>query len=153
MKNSTKSITLELFLKILEENHPEMTESVRRKTAYILCDASMDILNKNSEGLSKSMSDAVVDLEKYKKMFRDHIEDIQATTKTMYSSFRSQGFVKPEIDKKTNKPFLKGRTTMVDEMVVFLNRLNKTIMDFYKDVYKIEDFKDAKDISAQTTLF
>jgi len=42
---------------------------------------------------------------------------------------------------------------MVDEMVVFLNRLNKTIMDFYKDVYKIEDFKDAKDISAQTTLF
>ncbi len=127
MKNSTKSITLELFLKILEENHPEMTESVRRKTAYILCDASMDILNKNSEGLSKSMSDAVVDLEKYKKMFRDHIEDIQATTKTMYSSFRSQGFVKPEIDKKTNKPFLKGRTTMVDEMVVFLNRLNKEV--------------------------
>lgn len=153
MKSTTKSTTLELFLKILEENHPEMTEAARRKTAYALCDASMDVLNTNTEGLSKAMSDAVIDLEKYKKMFRDHIEDIQATTKIMYDSFKKQGFVKPEIDRKTNKPVLKGRTTMVDEMVVFLNRLNKTVMDFYKDVYKIEDFKEAKDINAQTTLF
>jgi hypothetical protein len=71
----------------------------------------------------------------------------------MYDSFRSQGFVKPDIDKKTNKPILKGRTTMVDEMVVFLNKMNKTVMDFYKDVYKIEDSKEAKDAGVQTTLF
>ena len=153
MKNTTKSKTLELFLKILEENHPEMTEPARRKTAYELCDASMDILNINCDGLSKTMSDAVLTLESYKKTFRDHIEEIQKITKTMYDSFRSQGFVKPDIDKKTNKPILKGRTTMVDEMVVFLNKMNKTVMDFYKDVYKIEDSKEAKDAGVQTTLF
>ena len=144
MKNTTKSKTLELFLKILEENNPEMTEPTRRKTAYILCDASMDILHENCD---------VVTLESYKKTFRDHIEEIQKITKTMYDSFRSQGFVKPDIDKKTNKPILKGRTTMVDEMVVFLNKMNKTVMDFYKDVYKIEDSKEAKDAGIQTTLF
>lgn len=153
MKNTTKSKTLELFLKILEEKHPEITEAARRKTAYDLCDASMQILNDNTEGLSKTMLDAVVTLESYKKTFRDHIEDIQSTTKNMYTSFRSQGFVKPDIDKKTNKPILKGRTTMVDEMVVFLNKLNKTVMDFYKDVYKIEDSKEAKAAGVQTTLF
>ena len=153
MKSTTKTKTLELFLNILEKNNPEMSESTRRKTAYILCDASMDILHENCDGLSKSMLDAVVDLEKYKKTFRDHIEDIQKITKTMYDSFRSQGFVKPDIDKKTNKPILKGRTTMVDEMVVFLNKMNKTVMDFYKDVYKIEDSKEAKDAGVQTTLF
>ena len=153
MKSTTKTKTLELFLKILEENHPEMSEATRRKTAYVLCDASMDVLHENCDGLSKSMLDAVVDLEKYKKTFRDHIEDIQKITKTMYDSFRSQGFVKPDIDTKTNKPILKGRTTMVDEMVVFLNKMNKTVMDFYKDVYKIEDSKEAKDAGVQTTLF
>jgi hypothetical protein len=153
MKNTTKSKTLEIFLKILEENHPEMTEPARRKTAYDLCDASMDILNANCDGLSKSMLDAVVTLESYKKTFRDHIEDIQSTTKNMYTSFRSQGFIKPDIDRKTNKPILKGRTTMVDEMVFFLNKLNKTVMDFYKDVYKIEDSKESKDAGVQTTLF
>jgi hypothetical protein len=42
---------------------------------------------------------------------------------------------------------------MVDEMVVFLNKMNKTVMDFYKDVYKIEDSKEAKDAGVQTTLF
>ena len=153
MKSTTKTKTLELFLKILEENHPEMSESTRRKTAYILCDASMDVLHENCDGLSKSMLDAVINLEKYKKTFRDHIEEIQKITKTMYDSFRSQGFVKPDIDKKTNKPILKGRTTMVDEMVVCLNKMNKTVMDFYKDVYKIEDSKEAKDAGVQTTLF
>jgi hypothetical protein len=71
----------------------------------------------------------------------------------MYDSFRKQGFVKPEVDRKTNKPMLKGRTTMVDEMVDFLNKMNKTVMDFYKDVYKIEDTKEAKDAGVQTTLF
>jgi hypothetical protein len=153
MKSTTKTKTLELFLKILEENHPEMTEAARRKTAYALCESSMNILNENCDGLSKSMSDAVIDLEKYKKSFRDHIEDIQRTTKIMYDSFRKQGFVKPEVDRKTNKPMLKGRTTMVDEMVDFLNKMNKTVMDFYKDVYKIEDTKEAKDAGVQTTLF
>lgn len=153
MKNTTKSKTLDIFLKILEEKHPEMTEPTRRKTAYDLCEASMQILNDNTEGLSKTMLDAVVTLESYKKTFRDHIEDIQSITKNMFTSFRSQGFIKPDIDKKTNKPYLKGRTTMVDEMVVFLNKMNKTVMDFYKDVYKIEDSKEAKDAGVQTTLF
>jgi hypothetical protein len=153
MKNTTKSKTLDIFLKILEEKHPEMTEPKRRSTAIALCEASMQILNDNSEGLSKTMLDAVTSLESYKKTFRDHIEDIQSITKNMFTSFRSQGFIKPDIDKKTNKPYLKGRTSMVDEMVVFLNKMNKTVMDFYKDVYKIEDTKEAKDAGIQTTLF
>ena len=66
MKSTTKTKTLELFLKILEENHPEISEATRRKTAYLLCDASMDVLHENCDGLSKSMLDAVVNLEKYK---------------------------------------------------------------------------------------
>jgi hypothetical protein len=33
---------------------------------------------------------------------------------------------------------------MVDEMVDFLNKLNKSVMDFYTDVYKIEDEKEFK---------
>lgn len=153
MKSTTKSKTLNIFLKILEEKHPELSEACRRNTAYSLCDASQEILLDNSDGLSNAMSNAIIDLEQHKKMFRDHIEQVQSITKTMFTSFQSQGFIKPDIDKKTNKPYLKGRTSMVDEMVDFLNKMNNTVMDFYKDVYKIQDMKEAKDTNVQTTLF
>jgi hypothetical protein len=33
---------------------------------------------------------------------------------------------------------LKPRTTMVQEMVDYLNFLNKLVISFYKEVYKIE---------------
>ena len=43
---------------------------------------------------------------------------------------------------------------MVDEMVVFLNKLNVIVIDFYKDIYKIQSREDAKQIGIeQTTLF
>lgn len=153
MKSTTKSKTLNIFLKILEEKHPEWSEACRRNTAYLLCDASQEILLDNSDGLSNAMSNAIIDLEQHKKMFRDHIEQVQSITKTMFTSFQSQGFIKPDIDKKTNKPYLKGRTSMVDEMVTFLNKMNSTVIDFYKDVYKIQDIKEAKDTNVKTTLF
>jgi hypothetical protein len=103
----------------------------------------MIILKDNSDGLSKSASDALLDHEKHRKQFRDHIENIQKHSKVLLDSFKKQTFVKPDRD-KNNKPVLVGRTRMVDEMVDFLNKLNKSVMDFYTQVYKIEDEKEFK---------
>jgi hypothetical protein len=79
---------------------------------------------------------------------------LEKSVKILFDSFRKQGFIKPDIDKKTNKPILKGRTTMVDEMVDFLNKLNIIVMDFYKDIYKIQNKEEGKQMGIeQITLF
>jgi hypothetical protein len=153
MKNHTKAKTLDLFCKTLDEKYPDIEEHIRRKIANDLMNDSLIILKENSEGLSKSASDALLDHEKHRKQFRDHIENIQKHTKTMMDSFKKQGFVKPDRD-KNNKPVLVGRTRMVDEMVDFLNKLNKSVMQFYTDVYKIEDEREFKTNGIeQITLF
>ena len=56
-----------------------------------------------------------------------------------------------DLDRKTNRPVMKAKTTVVAEMVEFLNYLNNLTMDFYENVYKIEDSADRG--STQTTLF
>jgi hypothetical protein len=79
---------------------------------------------------------------------------LEKSVKILFDSFRKQGFIKPDIDKKTNKPILKGRTTMVDEMVDFLNKLNIIVLDFYKDVYRIESRDEGKEFGVeQISLF
>jgi hypothetical protein len=45
---------------------------------------------------------------------------------------------------------LKGKTTMVDEMVEFLNIVNDSVISFYKEVYKIEETSNE---NPQITLF
>jgi hypothetical protein len=79
---------------------------------------------------------------------------LEKSVKILFDSFRKQGFIKPDIDKKTNKPILKSRTTMVDEMVDFLNKLNIIVLDFYKDVYRIESRDEGKEFGVeQISLF
>lgn len=153
MKNTIKTKTIKQFLEILEEYYPEKCEASRRKTAYAMCEIAMTIVNENTDGLKIMVSDAVLSLEQHKKMFRDHIEEVTKVTKKLFLSFKKQGFIDIVIDAKTKKPYLKGRTTMVDEMVVFLNKINKTITTFYKDVYKIQDEQAARDTSTQINLF
>jgi hypothetical protein len=143
MKNHTKAKTFDIFCQTLSEKYPDIDEHIRRKIANDLMNESMIILKDNSDGLSKSASDALLDHEKHRKQFRDHIENIQKHSKVLLDSFKKQTFVKPDRD-KNNKPVLVGRTRMVDEMVDFLNKLNKSVMDFYTEVYKIEDEKEFK---------
>lgn len=153
MKNHTKAKTFETFCAKMDEKYPDLPEHIRRNIASDLTIESMEILKENSEGLSQAKADAFLDHEKHRKQFRDHIEIVQKHTKMLLDSFKKQGFVKPDRD-KYNKPILKGRTLMVDEMVDFLNKLNKSVMDFYTEVYKIEETKDNKDIGIeQISLF
>lgn len=153
MKNNTKAKTFDIFCAKMDERYFDLPEHIRRNIAHDLMLESMEILKENTDGLAQSKADAFLEHEKHRKQFRDHIEVIQKHTKTMMDSFKKQGFVKPDRD-KFNKPILKGRTTMVDEMVEFLNKLNKSVMDFYKDVYKVEETKDNKDIGIeQISLF
>jgi hypothetical protein len=95
-----------------------------------------------------------LELEQHKKLFRDHIELLDKHCKSMLFNFKSNGFVKVESDRKGGKQKLVGRTTMIDDMVKFLNILNESVSEFYQKVYKIKDgaILPESDIK-QTTLF
>ena len=154
MKNNLKSQTLEKFNEILEEKFPEIEEYKRRAIAHDMNEHSFLVIQEAIEYFSNSQNEKVIELEQHRKIFHDYINLLEKSVKILFDSFKKQGFVKPDIDKKTNKPYLKGRTTMVDEMVVFLNKLNVIVIDFYKDIYKIQSREDAKQIGIeQTTLF
>jgi hypothetical protein len=154
MKNNLKSQNLQKFNEILEEKFPEIEEYKRRAIAHDMNEYSFLVIQESIEYFTKSHNEKVLEIEQHRKIFHDYINTLEKSVKILFDSFKKQGFIKPDIDKKTNKPILKGRTTMVDEMVDFLNKLNIIVMDFYKDIYKIQNREDAKQIGIeQTTLF
>lgn len=154
MKNNLKADNLNKFNLILEEKYPEIEEYKRRAIAHELNEHAFQVIQESVKFFSDSQNEKSLLLEQHRKLFHDHIVMIEKSVKILFDNFRKEGFVKPDIDKKTNKPVLKGRTTMVDDMVVFLNRLNVIVMDFYKDVYKIENKEQAKEFGIeQISLF
>lgn len=150
MKNTLKNKLFETIDKKLDESYPDMTEVNRRKLAYLVQSLSLEVLFENIDGLTKSHSEMVLEMESHKKMFKDHIESMQKDCKVLMQTFKATGMVKLEIDPRTRKPMLKAKTTVVAEMVTFLNKLNDLTMNFYENVYKIEGDKD---YNTQTTLF
>ena len=154
MKNHLKVRIFGEFINNLKENHNYLDAKQRYSITYDLHKLAFEFYMKEIKSFSDSHNEKTIELEQHKKLFHDHINMIEKAAKTIITSFKAQGFVVPEIDKKTNKPYLKGRTTMVDEMVVFLNCLNVIVMDFYKDVYKIQTKQQAKDAGIeQITIF
>jgi hypothetical protein len=154
MKNNLKSQTLQKFIEILEQKYPEIEEYKRRAIAHDLNEHSFAVFQEAIEFFSNSQNEKVLELEQHRKIFHDYINMLEKSVKILFDSFRKQGFIKPDIDKKTNKPILKGRTTMVDEMVDFLNKLNIIVLDFYKDVYRIESRDEGKEFGVeQISLF
>jgi len=150
MKNTLKNKLFEAIEKNLDESCPEMPETDRRKLANLIQSISLEILLENMDGISKTYSETVLEMESHKKMFKDHIESMQKDCKALMEAFKRHGIVSLEIDPKTRKPMLKPRSAVAAEMVAFLNKLNSLTMSFYENVYKIEEDKD---YTTQTTLF
>lgn len=142
--DTLKNQIFDSFLSIISQY--SLPEHEQRALSSALTDKTMQQLDITVKSFTELHLKAVSDLEQHKKMFRDHIELIDKHTKEMLLSFKRQGFVKPDLD-TNKKPILKGRTTMVDDMVAFLNKLNESVLAFYKDVYKMEDLIQTPQIS------
>jgi len=151
MKNNTKSKYFDTFCQVLDEEHPSIPEHIRRKIAHSLAEKSMDIYSEGVEGMADIVSNIGLEMESHKKKFRDHVESLQKNTKNLYTKFRSEGFLSSTIDRSTGRMVVKGKTTMVTDMVQFLNELEKFVYEFYTEVYKITP--DNNNDRVQITLF
>lgn len=154
MKESTKTKNLDAFYTVMQDKFPHIKESDARKIANELLILSMQISKENAEGFVRLHNETLLELEQHRTLFREHIELIEKYTNTIMESFKRQGFVKPETDPKTGKTILKARTSLTTELVQFLNKLNDTVFDFYKNVYKIESHTQKGESGfQQITLF
>lgn len=150
MKNYLKDTIFNNFLEILENDMPQLSEATRRKLAEKLTDNSYNVYKNNSQELVKNSSQAIIELEKHRGLFKQYIDFLQTNTNKILYNFKQNGFVTKKYDNNAKKEVLKGRTTMVDDMVYFLNELNDLVTLFYRDVYKIDEGSNDKQ---QTTLF
>lgn len=150
MKNHLKENIFHSFLTILEEEYPELTEAKRRRLAEKLGDKAYTIYGENSQGLIKQLSEMTSSHESHRGQFKKHIDMLQKETARVLANFKSHGFVTKKYDENRKMTVLKGKTTMVDDMVDFLNIVNDSVILFYKEVYKIEETSNE---TPQITLF
>lgn len=150
MKNHLKDNIFQSFLETLDEDYPELSEAKRRRLAEKLGDKAYKIYTDNSQGLIQQLSDMTVSHESNRGQFKKHIDLLQKETNRLLVNFKENGFVTKKYDENKKTMVLKGRTTMVDEMVYFLNLMNDSVILFYKDVYKVEETSNE---TPQITLF
>lgn len=148
--NNSKNIILDTFCKNLQENHPELPESVRWKIANELARIALETMIAHNKGIYDTYHNMALEYEQHRKKFKDHIDFIDKSSKTLIFNMKQGTFVTMQNDKKTGKPKLVGRTKVVDDMVDFLNKLDEEVFSFYKEVFKIEETDSNK---PQMTLF
>jgi hypothetical protein len=138
MKNYLKEKIFSNFLFIFEKEIPGLTEATKRKLAEAMVESCYQVFLHNNQELVKLNTETIREYENNRKQFRDLIDEIQKSTEKLITVYKSGSFVSQQFDERTRTMMLKPRTTMVNEMVEYLNTLNKLVISFYKDVYKIE---------------
>lgn len=152
MKSTTKNKLLDEFLNNIQQKHG-VDEKLAWKLANELSEIANNTVQETNKGISESYTNTVTELEQHRKQFRDHIELVERRFKIMNESFLRQKFYVVDKDKKTGKPILVSRTAMVSEMVNFLNELNKSVEEFYINVYKLDEQSAKENGIFQTSLF
>ena len=139
MKNHLKDNIFQSFLEVFETDLPELTEAQKRRLAEKLVDKAYIIYAENSKGLSEQLTEMTKTHEAHRGQFKKHIDMLQKETNRVLTNFKGNGFVTKKYDEYRKMTVLKGKTTMVDDMVEFLNIVNDSVISFYKEVYKIEE--------------
>lgn len=156
MNNRFKNLLLNRFLETIElENKIGLSESQKRSICNLLATAAMAVHDENFEKLNDSHHELVLTHEKTRKQFTGMINFIEKSSKILLDKFKSQTFVKQEYDAVKGKNVLKARTSMVTDMVDYMNKLNDLVIKFYQDVYEIEKVsdKDQQKDQIQGSLF
>ena len=149
MKNKLKEAVYESFISKLGVLDSEMSEVKKRRIADALTIDCLDLYIENNAKMTELYQEKLLEYEQNRKTYGDDILFIQENTNKLLDKMKADGFVTYQYDEKTKQKKLVSRTSVVNDMVTFLNVLNNRIVDYYVKVYKA----DEKDIFTQTSLF
>jgi hypothetical protein len=153
MKNILKNYYYDKFLESLKDDQV-FSDVQKRYIANKLSVEAVNVHDENFKKLSDLHKELLINSEKTRSQFVGMVNFIEKSTKPLVDSFTRQGFLKVEALPNGKKKMV-GRTTMVTDMVQYLNTLNELVFNFYKDVYQIDkvDEKEKEKEKIQASLF
>lgn len=149
MKNNLKELIFEAFISKLQILDSEMSDVKKRKIADALTIDCLDLYIENNAKLTELHQQKLLEYEQNRKTYGDDILYIQDNTNKLLDKMQDGGFISYNYDAKTGVKKLTSRTSVVNDMVVFLNVLNKRVVEYYVKTFKA----DEKDFKIQTKLF
>lgn len=143
------------FEKLNEDSLVELTDVQKRQIANLLSTYATDVHDDNFKKLSALNKENVLAIEKSRTQFIGMVNFIEKSTKTLLDGLKVQGLVKTDFDMTKKRTTLMGRSSVVTDMVKYLNSLNDLVIKFYKDIYQIEKVseKDVERDKIQSSLF
>jgi len=148
MKNKLKELIFETFFLKLGVLDEQMTDLQKRRISNALTLDCLDLYIANDEGFKELYQDLVLEYEQNRKIHQEDVLFIQDNAKKILTKMKDDGFINYKYDEKSKQKVMISRTSVVNDIVIFLNQLNTRIVDYYVKVYKANE-KDEQ----QTTLF
>lgn len=140
MKNTLKNSFFDKFMESMEKEQ-SFTEVQKRYICNKLAIEAVQVHDENFKKLSELHKELSINNEKTRSQFIGMVNFIEKSTKPLVDSFTRQGFLKVDMLPNGKKKMV-GRTSMVTDMVKFINTLNELVFNFYKDVYQIDKVSD-----------
>ena len=141
MQQTFKNEMFESFLVELGTIKVELSDVQKRRIADALTNKSMDLLILNGKYLREIVKNAVMEREYCLSEFKDFIDQIVDRSKKVHDAMMVQGMVFIDTDKTSGKQILKARSSVLQESVDFLNYLNKKVVVYYRDVFRMDMIK------------
>jgi hypothetical protein len=154
MQKRLKEVYFEKFIEKLDEDkNIGLTDVQKRQISNLLSSYAIDVHDDNFKKLSALNQENTLTLEKSRSQFIGMINFIERSTIPLLDKLRVQGVVKVELHGGKSK--MVGRSSVVTDMVKYINTLNELVIKFYKDIYQIEKVsdKDKEKDKIQASLF
>lgn len=139
MKNSYKNELFDSLVEVVENDAMiEVDTQTLRMIARAMSQVAMDMGIKNNQNLTDLYKNVVNDLEVSRFKTIEMIQYMEKAATRLIDIYQKDGMVKMEYDSMKKRNVIVARTSVLKETIVFLNKLNELVAEFYEDVYKID---------------
>lgn len=145
-----KNILNKLITSCLKAEFPDLPEHIRQKISTRATETFLDYNNQVNKEIMLAYNELCASYEKNRSLHTAQIDYMKKMTEKLIAVYKEKGFVKIEYDSKLAKNVMTYRTTMLQETVQYMNKLNDLVIQYYKDVMKE---KKKEFVSMQSSLF
>lgn len=145
MENLKKNVH-EKVKEILQQTN--LSNSEKRDLCDLITHCTFELYAESIHEFSEQYHKTISEYETTRSKFTKFVEHIQESTKSLINQYQSKSAIKIINTQNLNK--LKGNGSALDDTLLFLNKLNELVYDFYINVYKIEQRQQK---FTQTTIF
>lgn len=139
MKNSYKKELFDSLVEVVENDEMiEVDTRTLRMIATAMSEIAIEMGIKNNQNLTELYKNVVNDLELSRFKTLEMIKYMESATNRLIAAFEKDAMIKMEFDSLKKRNVIVARTSVLKETIVFLNKLNELVANFYEQVYKID---------------